>query len=219
MSIEFMGARIDLLRFDVNRSVIMIHLDQQGQRMNVIGILLAAGKGRRFDPSGASNKLLEQAGGEAVAVASARAMLAVLPRVIAVVPSEDGAVATALRATGCEVTACPDAGRGMAASLVHGLRHAEAQAWIIALADMPYVERATIAALRGALEDGAGIAAPVMDGRRGNPVAFGARHLADLLALEGDQGARALLKAHPVTEVAVNDPGIFRDIDTVADLA
>jgi molybdenum cofactor cytidylyltransferase len=219
MSIEFMGARIDLLRSDVNRSVIMIQLDRQGHRMNVLGILLAAGKGSRFDPTGASNKLLEQVAGEAVAVASARAMLAVLPTVIAVVPSEDGAVATALRATGCQVTVCPDAARGMAASLVHGVRHAPAQAWIIALADMPYVAHATIAALRDALQNGAGIAAPVMDGRRGNPVAFGARHLAELLALEGDQGARALLKAHAVTEVAVNDPGIFRDIDTAADLA
>jgi molybdenum cofactor cytidylyltransferase len=219
MSIEFMGARIDLLRFDVNKSVIMMHLDRQGQRMNVVGILLAAGKGRRFDPSGVCNKLLEQVGGEAVAVASARAMLAVLPQVIAVVPSEHGAVATALRAIGCQVSACPHAARGMAASLAHGLRHAPAQGWIIALADMPYVERATIAALRGALENGAGIAAPVMDGRRGNPVAFGALHLAELLALEGDQGARALLKVHAVTEIAVNDPGIFRDIDTAADLA
>lgn len=187
--------------------------------MNVLGILLAAGKGRRFDPSGASNKLLEQVGGEAVAVASARAMLAVLPTVIAVVPAQDGALAAALRATGCYVSACPDAARGMAASLVHGLRHAPAQAWIIALADMPYVARATIAALRGALENGAAIAVPVMDGRRGNPVGFGAVHLAELLALDGDQGARALLKTHAVTEVEVNDPGIFRDIDTAADLA
>jgi molybdenum cofactor cytidylyltransferase len=187
--------------------------------MNVLGILLAAGKGRRFDPTGARSKLLEQVGGQALAVASARAMLAVLPQVIAVVPTQDGAVAGALRATGCDVTACPDAARGMAASLVHGLRHSAAHAWIIALADMPYVERATIAALRAALENGADIAVPVMDGRRGNPVGFGAAHLAELLALDGDRGARALLKAHAVTEVAVNDPGIFRDIDTAADLA
>jgi molybdenum cofactor cytidylyltransferase len=189
--------------------------------MNVVGILLAAGRGRRFDPSGASNKLLETTrGGEAVAVASALGMLAVLPKVIAVVPSGDGTLAALLRAAGCEVTVCADAERGMAASLVHGLHHSlpSAQAWIIGLADMPYVDTATIAALRGALAQGAAIAAPVTDGRRGNPVAFSVAHLAELLALQGDQGARALLSAHFVTEVEVHDPGIFHDIDTLADL-
>jgi molybdenum cofactor cytidylyltransferase len=57
-----------------------------------------------------------------------------------------------------------------------------------------------------------------MHGRRGNPVGFGRVHLAALLALSGDQGARRLLQSCPVTEVAVADPGIFQDIDTPADL-
>jgi molybdenum cofactor cytidylyltransferase len=39
-----------------------------------------------------------------------------------------------------------------------------------------------------------------------------------LLALQGDQGARGIIKANPVVEVEVDDPGIFRDIDTSADL-
>ena len=39
-----------------------------------------------------------------------------------------------------------------------------------------------------------------------------------VLALEGDHGARGLLKRHPVTEVAVDDPGIFKDIDQPSDL-
>ena len=189
--------------------------------MNVVGILLAAGQGRRFDPSGRSNKLLAPlAGVGPVAVASARAMLAVLPNVIAVVPLANGHLAQALRAIGCDVTACPDAARGMAASLVHGVRYSlpAAQAWIIGLADMPYVERATIAALRAAVEGGAAIAAPVCGGRRGNPVAFSVAHLAELLALEGDQGARAIVQAHFVTELEVHDPGIFQDIDTASDL-
>ncbi|HBI69953.1 MAG TPA: molybdopterin-guanine dinucleotide biosynthesis protein MobA, partial [Massilia sp.] len=73
-------------------------------------------------------------------------------------------------------------------------------------------------ALLAALADGADIAAPVHAGRRGNPVAFGAAHLPALLALEGEHGARALLRSMPVREVEVDDPGIFRDIDTPADL-
>lgn len=193
--------------------------------MNVVGILLAAGRGRRFDPSGASNKLLAPlAGAEPVALASARAMLAALPTVIAVVPSADGALAAALRAAGCTVTECPDADSGMGASLVHALRHSlrrplpAAQGWIVALADMPYVASATIAALRAAIEGGADIAAPVHGSRRGNPIGFGGAHLEQLLQLHGDQGARAIVKAHPVTEVEVDDPGIFQDIDVPSDL-
>lgn len=189
--------------------------------MKTAGILLAGGRGLRFDPSGARNKLLEPiAGGVPVAVASAQALLAALPRVIAVVPPDDGGLADALRAAGCEVIVCMAAASGMAATLVCGLRHSlpAADSWIIALADMPHVAPSTIAALRDALAAGAGIAAPVHGGRRGNPVAFGGQYLQALLALEGDQGARAIVRANVVTELQLDDPGIFHDIDTPSDL-
>ena len=189
--------------------------------MRLAGILLAAGRGRRFDPGGARNKLLQRLpGGELVAAASARRLLAVFSRVVAVVPPEDGGVGAILRQLGCEVTACPDADSGMGLSLAHAIRHSlPADGWVVALADMPFVQEPTLGALRRALERGADIAVPVCAGRRGNPVAFGARHRDALLACSGDQGARRLLRAHPVTEVAVDDPGILRDVDTPADLA
>ena len=188
------------------------------------GILLAAGRGRRFDPAGVRNKLLQRLpGGEFVVVASARTLLAVLPRVVAVVPPSDGGVADALRALGCTVTVCPDADSGMGLSLAHAIRHAplntpEASGWLVALGDMPFVAEATLQALVQAIEEGAEIAAPLFDGQRGNPVAFGAIHYEALLALDGDQGARRLLASRPVTTIAVPDPGILRDIDTQGDL-
>jgi molybdenum cofactor cytidylyltransferase len=191
----------------------------------IVGILLAAGRGRRFDPLGQRNKLLQllpEAGGDPVVVASARKLLAVLPTVIAVVPPDDGGVGALLAAIGCEVTVCADADTGMGASLVHAIRSSlpkKPEAWLVALGDMPHVAPATLQLLSGALARGAPIAAPVMDGRRGNPVGFGRVHLEALLALGGDQGARRLLQTSPVTEVAVDDPGIFRDIDTPADLS
>jgi molybdenum cofactor cytidylyltransferase len=189
--------------------------------VNPVGILLAAGRGKRFDPSGARNKLLETLpGGDLVAVASARKLLSILPTVIAVVPPKDGGVAAALRALGCQVTICADADSGMAASLVHAIRASlpNPDGWLVALADMPFVQPQTVQALADALAAGAGIAVPVTKGLRGNPVAFSAAHQEALLALQGDQGARSLLKSCPVTEVEVNDPGIFRDIDQPADL-
>jgi molybdenum cofactor cytidylyltransferase len=115
---------------------------------NVAGILLAAGRGRRFDPLGTRNKLLQPLpSGEPVVVASARNLLSVLPRVIAVVPPQDGGVADALRALGCEVTLCAEADSGMAASLVQGITSSlpQADAWLVALGDMPYVAASTCA--------------------------------------------------------------------------
>ena len=192
----------------------------------VVGILLAAGRGNRFDPTGARYKLLQSLpNGEAVVVASARALLAAVPRVIAVVRADDAATASLLRGLGCDVVACANAADGMAASLVCGVQHAhDANGWLIALADMPYVQPATMAALAQAVRQAGGsksattIAVPMHEGQRGNPVAFGRAHLQALLALTGDQGARSILKNNPVNELTVNDPGILQDIDTPSDI-
>lgn len=194
----------------------------------IVGILLAAGRGLRFDPSGVHDKLLQPLpDGAAVVVASARHLLSVVPRVIAVVSPADRGVADALRTLGCEVTVCPDAGTGMGASLAHAVaaslpepqeQHSQQHAWLIALGDMPFVEVATLQALCAALDGGAAIAAPVFQGRRGNPIGFGTAHRDALLALTGDEGARRIVRASVVVEVDVDDPGIFRDVDTRADL-
>ena len=190
--------------------------------MSGVGILLAAGRGRRFDPSGQHDKLLQTLSdetGDMVVVASARILLSVLPTVVAVVRPGAPRVGAALQALGCAVTVCPDADSGMAASLVHAIRHSsDGAAWLVALGDMPHVQPGTLRALLAAIAAGADIAAPAYQGRRGNPVAFSRTHLPLLLALQGDEGARSILHTHPVCEVAVADSGILQDIDTRADL-
>jgi len=192
--------------------------------MALTGILLAAGRGRRFDPTGDRNKLLQRLpGGEPVLAASARTLLAACARVVAVVPPHDGGAGELLRQLGCEVTVCPDADGGMGLSLAHAIRHSlhdqpPGQGWLVALGDMPFVEPSTLRALGAAIDDGAAIAAPLFEGRRGNPVAFGAAHRDALLALDGDQGARRLLASSPVATIAVPDAGILRDIDSPLDL-
>jgi molybdenum cofactor cytidylyltransferase len=187
---------------------------------SLTGILLAAGKGSRFDPAGVQNKLLQPlVNGDTIVASAAKNLLAVLPIVLAVVRPGQESVASQLQALGCQVTVCPTADQGMAASLVHALSHArQANGWMIALADMPYVRPATIRALAEAIEAGAQIAAPIYQGQRGNPVAFARMHLPQLLLLRGDEGARGLLKTFPVTDVVTDDPGIRLDIDTVVDL-
>lgn len=186
-----------------------------------IALLLAAGRGSRFGAH--EEKLLQpfvhhDGRTGIVATATAAALLEVMP-VLAVVHGE-GPLADALRALGCTVCMTDNNGpREMSASLRCGLQHAtQAAGWLVALADMPCVHPSTLVRLRDALAGGASIVAPMRRGRRGHPVGFAQAHLPALMALQGDQGARALLAAHPVTEVEVMDEGIFADVDTREDL-
>jgi molybdenum cofactor cytidylyltransferase len=49
-------------------------------------------------------------------------------------------------------------------------------------------------------------------------VLFGAPRFDALASVEGDTGGRALIAREPVERVAVDDPGIHRDVDRPADL-
>lgn len=184
------------------------------------GLLLAAGRGTRFDPLGQQNKLLAPlADGTPVARAAAHTLLTVLPRVIAVVRPGAEALAHLLNEAGCEVVFAIDAERGMGASLAAGVHaSADADGWVVALADMPWILPATVEAVARKLGAGAPIVAPVYEGRRGHPVGFGAVHGEALAALDGDTGARALLASPGLTTIAVDDPGVLADIDTPEDL-
>lgn len=184
-----------------------------------VGILLAAGEGYRFDSTGRRNKLLQVLpDGAPVVIAAARNVQAATGMLLVVVSGSDPALAAHISSAGYTVTECLDAHAGMSASLAHALRRCpNAPGWIIALGDMPFVKPSTVQAIVDCLAKGADIVVPVSKRRRGNPVGFSRRHWEALTQLSGDIGARKLLEAHPVQEVRVDDPGIFRDIDTVAD--
>ena len=119
------------------------------------------------------------------------------------------------------MTMFKDAARGMGASLAHGVAQARgADGWVIALADMPRIAPETIRRIIAALEEGAPIAAPARAGERGHPVGFAASLRDELLALTGDQGARAVLERHPgeLKLVECDDPGILLDVDRKGDI-
>lgn len=116
---------------------------------------------------------------------------------------------------------CEDAEDGMAASLACGVRaNRDAAGWVIGLADMPAIPVDAIADVRDALLAGAGAAAPFCGGKRGHPVGFASRYRGELIALQGDAGARHLLERDisGVVQVKACSKGIFADIDTPADL-
>lgn len=145
-----------------------------------------------------------------------------MPRALALIPPGRGALRRALEACGCGVVESERTGRGMGASLAAAIAAAgDAGGWVVALGDMPCIRPATIARVRRAIEGGALIAAPASrDGRRGHPVGFAASLRGELEALDGDRGARELLRRHGATVALLrcDDPGIHFDVDVREDL-
>lgn len=187
--------------------------------MKFVGLLLAAGSASRFGSDKLQHKLPH---GVAIAVQSARHLKKEVSRVVVAVRPEAAETARALAAEGCEVVICERAAEGMGASLACAARAAgDADGYLVALADMPFVRPSTIAAVREALERGALLAAPYWRARRGHPVGFAGRLRGALETSSGDEGARRLLDAHAadLVKVPVGDPGALRDIDQPSDLA
>ncbi len=187
-------------------------------RAPVVGILLAAGSATRF---GGDKLLAPVEDGTPVGIAALRNLAPAVDTVVAVVRPDDAVLAKLLGAHGARVSACPYAGEGMGASLAWGVRAAPvAAAWIVALADMPWILPQTIARIADAMRAGMALAVPRLHGMRGHPVGIAASFFAELIALSGDEGAKHLLSAHAASLhwIEADDPGILRDIDTPGNL-
>ena len=189
----------------------------------VIGILLAGGAGKRF---GGGKLLATLADGTPVGARAAATLIAVLPDTIAVVRPGDEALAAMLRDAGAFVSVCPASVEGMGASLAHGIAVADAAStgyaigYVVALADMPWISAETIDRVARAIEEGAPIAVPRYQGKRGHPAGFGNAYRGDLLGLSGDTGAKALIDAaSDIRWIDVEDAGIIADVDVPVDLA
>jgi CTP:molybdopterin cytidylyltransferase MocA len=182
--------------------------------MDVIGLVLAAGGGRRYGMPKAlidwHGRLLVQHAADTLAEAGCADVVVVL-----------GAEAARVRAAAPDLPRTvenPDWATGMASSLRTGLAAlagSPAAAAVVLLVDMPGV---TPAAVRRVTEHAAPDAL-VMGGygaRRGHPVLLGREHWAGVIATAtGDRGARDYLRAHPgeVRVVPVGDVADDEDLD------
>lgn len=201
-------------------------------RGRVVGVLLAAGLGTRFE---GGNKLLAEVaprtadadadtgGSEPIIRLAARNLVAApVDDAVAVVGHDAAQVRDALDGVGIEIVENPDYESGQASSVARGVEWARARgadAALFALGDMPWVEPETYRRIADRWrESDSSIVVPEYEGERGNPVLFGAAHFDQLAAVSGDIGGRELIARNPVERVAVDDPGIHRDIDSVADL-
>jgi molybdenum cofactor cytidylyltransferase len=193
-----------------------------------VGLLLAAGHGRRFAAMApGQDKLLAPLTplrpGWSVAQAAATALCAATGRTIAVTRADQAALRTLLASAGCEVLVVGPDANGMGDSLAAAARHLlntavpGEQTCLIALADMPWLRHDTCQHVAAAALEHS-IVVPTWQGRRGHPVAFSRVLWPELATLSGDTGARSLLARHPVTELAVDDAGVLADVDTPQDL-
>lgn len=185
--------------------------------MNITGVLLAAGKSTRFG----SNKLLHPlADGCPVALASARVLSTACCQLVAIVNQHNTELKALLSQEGYRVMTCTHSQAGIGSSIAQAVTaSAESGGWLIALADMPYIQPYTLSVVVRRM-DATAIVVPRYQGRRGHPVGFGRHWFDDLTALSGDQGARSIIEQNSAYVVCVDgdDKGVLIDIDVPEDV-
>jgi molybdenum cofactor cytidylyltransferase len=111
---------------------------------------------------------------------------------------------------------------GQSRSLQAGLLQIKAQSSSVMflLGDQPMLKSATIDhILDGFWHSEKDICVPVCNGKKGNPTIFSRAMYGNLMAIEGDIGAREIIRANPerVLYIEVDDPLCFLDIDSPKD--
>jgi molybdenum cofactor cytidylyltransferase len=185
---------------------------------NIAAVVLAAGRSTRM---GGPNKLLAEIGGRPlVRIAVEQALASRAKPVIVVTGHERERVEAALKGLPVQFVHNPDFAVGLGSSVRTGIAvvPAAADGAIVCLGDMPQVDAALIDRLITAFapEQGALAVMPTIDGQRGNPVLWSRRFFPDLMAIEGDVGARHLISRYgeAVVEVPVTGKGALVDVDT-----
>lgn len=183
--------------------------------MRVVGLLLAAGSGRRY---GQPKALADS--GDGPWVLNAVAVLSSCDPIVVVVGAH-GEQVTALLPVGVIVVTNPAHGTGMSSSLRAGLAAVpdDAEAVLITLVDLPDVTRAVadrVLAAAGSLPSAA-LARASFSGRPGHPVLIGRDHIAGVLqgldTGDPDAGAGGYLVDHGVAAVDCSDLADGRDVD------
>jgi CTP:molybdopterin cytidylyltransferase MocA len=184
--------------------------------VSVLGLLLAAGAGRRMGTPKAL--LLDERGRSCVVRAVAAVRDGGCDEVLVVVGAEAEEV-TALLDESVPVVVAEDWSDGMGASLRAGLTAAQdtsATSALVTLVDLPDVDASVVRRVLEQAAPGEGaLARAAYDGVPGHPVLIGRDHWAGVIAsAEGDRGARDYLREHPPLLVECGDLATGRDVDT-----
>ena len=185
----------------------------------IAAIVLAAGFARRMG----RQKLLLDLGGRPVVRWSVEGVLPHVGDVVVVTGQDDDGVRAALAGLPVRFAVNPRPEAGQGSSIATGMRALEpgTAAALVGLGDQPWLPEGVITALLRAREEtGRTIAVPVYRGTQGTPVLFGAEVFGELAALDGDAGARSVVRARPerVARVPIDAP-MPPDVDTPEDYA
>jgi molybdenum cofactor cytidylyltransferase len=190
---------------------------------SIAAVILAAGRSTRM---GGPNKLLAEIGGRPlVRIAVEEALASRARPVVVVTGHQREKVEAALQGLDIKRVHNPNFAEGLSTSVKTGLAAVPEQAdgAIVCLGDMPQVRAPLIDKLVAAFdpERGALVVIPTIDGKRGNPVVWSRRFFPELMALEGDVGARNMIARYPeaVAEVPLTDTAALIDVDTPEALA
>jgi molybdenum cofactor cytidylyltransferase len=190
----------------------------ESDAQRIAAVVLAAGRSTRM---GGPNKLVAEIGGRAlVRIAAEQALASRADPVIVVTGHQHERVEAALAGLPVRLVHNPDFAQGLGTSVRTGISAVPAQAdgAVVCLGDMPQVDAGLINALIAAFDPARGALAvmPTIDGKRGNPVLWSRRFFPDLMALEGDVGARNLIGRYgeAVIEVPVTGNAALVDVDT-----
>jgi molybdenum cofactor cytidylyltransferase len=181
----------------------------------VAAALLCAGAGSRYDEGQPGAKLLALWRGRPLVLwAVEHALSAGFEQVFVVAGAADLA---GVVPQGVTLVENPQWSEGLATSLqaaVSAARAAGFNSLVVGLGDQPLIGRDAWRAVASAAGP---IAVATYEGRRRNPVKL-ARDVWGQLPTAGDEGARALMRAHPELVVEVPCRGDPLDIDTKDDL-
>ena len=185
----------------------------------IAAVVLAAGLARRMG----RQKLLLQLQGKPVVRWSVEHVVSHVEDVVIVTGPDDSALRQALEGLTVRFVVNPRPQDGQGTSIAAGV--AALKPWttaaLIALGDQPRMPAAVVPALLEALRrSGKAIVAPLYQGVQGTPVVFSSEVFAELRALKGDAGARAVVKENPErVELVAFDLAMPPDVDTPEDYA
>lgn len=184
----------------------------------IAAIVLAAGRSTRME---GTNKLLaEIARRPLVRIAAEEALASRAKPVIVVTGHQRDHVEKVLAGLPVHLVHNPDFADGLGTSLKAGIAAvpADVDGAIVCLGDMPQVDAGLIDRLIAAFDPdrAALVVVPTFEGKRGNPVLWSRRFFPDLMAIEGDVGARHLIGRYgeAVVEVPVDGKAALTDVDT-----
>ena len=184
----------------------------------IAAVVLAAGRSTRM--RGPNKLLAEIARRPLVRIVAEEALASRADPVIVVAGHQRAEVEKALAGLRVRIVHNPDFAEGLGTSLRAGIAAvpADSDAAVVCLGDMPRVDAALVNRLIAAFDPdrGALVVVPTFEGKRGNPVLWSRRFFPDLMAIEGDVGARHLIGRYSeaVAEVPVEGKATLIDVDT-----